>query len=224
MPGARSPSSSIFVNPLQFGAERGPGALPPPAGSRPRRLPRGGRRAGVHAGGGGHVPGGRRHRRHPGALGDRAGGRGAAGPLPRRAHGRVQALPHRRPGRGVLRREGLPAARPRPEDGARPGLPALDRRGADRARARRAGAVLAQRLPLARGAAPARWCCPGRCGPGRRWPRAAPTPCWRPPARCSPRSPRWPSTTWSCAPPTSAPRRRAARPGCWWPRGSARPG
>ena len=37
---------------------------------------------------GGHVPGGRRHRRHPGRAGRRAGGRGAAGPLRRRADGR----------------------------------------------------------------------------------------------------------------------------------------
>ena len=46
---------------------------------------------------------------------------------------------------------------------------------------------------------------PGRCGPGRRRPRTAPTPCWPPHAPCSPRSRRWPSTTWSCALPTSAP-------------------
>ena len=51
----------------------------------------------------------------------------------------------------------------------------------------------------------ARSCCPGRCGPGRRCPRAAPTPCWRPPARCSPRSPRWPSTTWTLRAPDLGP-------------------
>ena len=45
----------------------------------------------------------------------------------------------------------------------------------------------------------------GGAGRGGRRPRTAPTPCWPPHAPCSPRSRRWPSTTWSCATPDLGP-------------------
>ena len=57
-----------------------------------------------------------------------------------------------RPDVARLRREGLPAARDHPPHGRRPGHGDRDRRRADRARARRAGDVVAQRLPVAGGA------------------------------------------------------------------------
>ena len=189
---------------------RGPRPLPAPAGGRPRGLPRGGRRSWCSC------PGSTTCTRagadttvHPGPARRRAGGRGPARPLRRRAHRGREAVPHRRPGPGLLRGEGLPAARADQEDGARPGLPAGRGRRADRARAGRAGPVQPQRLPVRRG--------PGRAPPrcSGRWPRAPGCPpadrrrCWTRPARCSPRSRRSPSTTWSCATPTSArPRRR----------------
>ena len=55
-----------------------------------------------------------------------------------------------RPARRALRREGLPAARRHPPHGRRPRHGRRDRRHADRARARRPGDVVAQRLPVAR--------------------------------------------------------------------------
>ncbi len=171
---------------------RGPGPLPA-ARSRPTWRPAG-RRASSWC----SCPGCRTctpraptPRSCPGPLGDRARGRGAAGALRRGAHRGGEAVPHRRAGPRVLRREGLPAARPRQEDGARPGLPAVGGRRADRARAGRARPVLAATptCPPTTAAVPP--CCSGRWLPGPRCRRAGRRPCWTPPARCSPRSPRW---------------------------------
>ena len=75
-----------------------------------------------------------------------------ARPLRRRRDGRLQAVQHRPARRRGVRREGLPAARDHPPHGARPGHGDRDRRRADRARAGRAGDVVAQRLPVAGGA------------------------------------------------------------------------
>ena len=58
--------------------------------------------------------------------------------------------------------EGRPAARGDPPHGARPRLPGPDRRPADRARARRPGDELAQRLPRPRRSASGRPPSPGR--------------------------------------------------------------
>ncbi len=110
-PGAVVAGRVDLREPAAVRGGRGPGPLPAPARGRPRGLPRGGRRAGVPARGGGHVPRGRRHHGHPGAARRPAGGRRAARPLRRSADGGREAVPHRRPGRRVLRREGLPAAR-----------------------------------------------------------------------------------------------------------------
>ena len=101
-------------------------------------------------------------RRRPGAARPR--------PLPRRHHRRRQALQHGPARRRLLRPEGRPAAGRDPAHGARPRHPGPDRGAADRARGRRAGDELAQRLPRARGPASGRRRSRGRCAP----PRAAP--------------------------------------------------
>ena len=70
--------------------------------------------------------------------------------LRRRLHRRQQAAEHRRAGRRVLRPEGRPAGRGRQADGARPRHAGADRGPPDRARDRRARALLAQRAALPR--------------------------------------------------------------------------
>ncbi len=67
--------------------------------------------------------------------------------LPRRHHRRRQALQHRPARRRLLRPEGRPAGGGDPPHGPRPRHPGADRGAADRARGRRPGDELAQRLP-----------------------------------------------------------------------------
>ena len=69
--------------------------------------------------------------------------------LPRRHHGRREAVQHGRARRRLLRPEGRPAGGRDPAHGPRPRLPGRDRGPADRPRARRPGDELAQRLPRA---------------------------------------------------------------------------
>ena len=120
---------TIFVNPLQFAAGRGPGPLPPGPGRRPGA----GRRAGAAVVFAPPVeemfPGGTVG--HDGPRGRpvrRPGGRQPARPLRRGGHRRRQAVQPGRAVPGLLRREGLPAAGRRAPDGRRPGLAGRGRR------------------------------------------------------------------------------------------------
>ena len=98
------------------------------------------------------LPGRLRHDR-PGerALGGLRGRRARARALRRRLHRGQQAAEHRRARRRLLRPEGRAAGRRDQADGARPRHAGAHRGAADRARAGRAGAVVAQRPALARG-------------------------------------------------------------------------
>ena len=138
----------------------------------------------------------RRARRGPG------GRRARPRALRRRLHRRLQAAEHRLAGRRVLRPEGRAAGRGGQADGARPRHAEQDRGDADRARAGRPRALLAQRPPLprrprARARALARRCNAAKeavaRGRARRRSPSAP-----------PRSPRWgtstPSTSRSSTP------------------------
>ena len=202
---------SIFVNPLQFGAGRGPRPLPPHARRRTSKVCE---REGVDVVFAPAVdevyPGGEPQVTvEPGPLADVLEGTDPARPLPRRADGGRQAV---RPGparRRRLRREGLPAARAGPADGRRP-LPAASRSSAPR--------------PCA---SPTAWRCPAATATstpssGSRRPRSTATlraaqaaaGVRRATRRSTPRAP-------SCAPPRGRPRlprdhrprpRRPARP------------
>ncbi len=145
-----------------------------------------------------------------------ARGRGTAGALRRRGHRGRDPVRARRRGAGVLRPQGLPAGPGDPAHGDRPGTADRGRALRDRPRARRPGAVVAQRTAHARGPrrgarAPAR-AARGRgtrCGPASGPARPCATRCWR----CSPRSRRRHRTT--CPSPT----RTRSRSWTWSPAG-----
>ena len=139
-----------------------------------------------------------------------------AGALPRRLHGRAEAVQHRRPGRRPLRREGLPAGADHPADGPRPERAGRGAGRADGARAGRAGAEFAQPLPVTgrtSGRAADLSGAPDRAGAGaggrdRRGPAGVGTR-----ARSWPRSPARGSTTPASWTPTRSSRwRRLDRP------------
>ena len=213
--------------PAAVRAERGLRPLPAhPRGATSRSAAARRRRRRLRPAGGRDVPG----RRAAGTGRSRARsatmleGAQPARPLRRRADRRAQAAQPdpARPGR--LRREGLPAADPDPPDGARP-RPAGARSSACRPCASPTGwrcpAATATSPPpsgqtalaLSRGAA--------RPAPTAAEAGAAPMPSGRRaggPRRARPRrrstTSRSPTRTWPA-------RRRRARPGCWWPPGSA---
>ena len=143
---------SIFVNPSQFGPQRGPRPLPARRGGRPRQAAA--PSAAISCG-----------RRRPTRCTRRVCHPHRAGRRRARARERFPPALLRRGGDGVLqallcggarhrplRREGLSAALRHPPDGARSRSALADYRRADGARGRRAGAVLAQRLPDGRAA------------------------------------------------------------------------
>ena len=224
IPGAGVTVVSIFVNPLQFGPNEDLARYPRPLEADLAACREEGVELVFRPGVADMYPEGADTAVTPGVLGTELEGAVRPGHFAGRAHGGVEALPHRRPGRRVLRREGLPAARPHQEDGARPGLPALHRGRADRARARRAGALLAQRLPLRAGAAPGARPLPGgagRGGGGRARPRRRAGRRTRRARRGAGGGRRLPGAARSRPRPRAAGR---ATPGCWWPRASAPPG
>ena len=146
---------SIFVNPLQFGPTED-------LARYPRDLPRDRRLAEARGVDALFVPSeavmyppGSEIRVVAGAVGRALGGRGAAGPLRRRADGGRQALPSGRAGRGVLRAEGRAAGRAGAPDGARSRLADRARGRPHRPRVRRTRAEQPERLPRS-GAAAAR--------------------------------------------------------------------
>ena len=127
--------ASIFVNPLQFGAGRGPRPLSA-AGGGGCRAARGSRAAtccGCRRAEQLYPAGFRDHGQR--RRGQRAlGRRGAAGPFRRGGDGRRQAV-HRGPARRrLVRRKGFPAAGGDPADGGRPRPRRRDRRRSDGAR------------------------------------------------------------------------------------------
>ena len=160
MPGSTVTVVSIFVNPLQFGPNEDLARYPRPLEADLAACREEGVELVFTPGVADMYPAGADTVVTPGVLGTELEGAVRPGHFAGVLTVVVEALPHRRPGRRVLRREGLPAARPRPEDGARPGLLPLDRRRAHRPRGRRARAVVAQRLPLPRGARRGPSCCP----------------------------------------------------------------
>ena len=187
-------------------------AYPRDEAARRRAGRRRGRRRAVRPAAGGGLP---RRLRHRGAR-ERphrdAGGRPrAARPSTSTASTTVvlKLLNMARPRRRLLRPEGRPAGAGDPPHGPRPGRAGPDRGAAHRARARRAGAELAQRLPVRPPSAERALALSGALRAPRtpRWPRGElrrlgrarrrPQPSWRPPAS----SP----STWSCARPTTLP-------------------
>ena len=149
----------------------------------------------------------------------RAGGRQPARPLRRRADRRAQAAAPVRARRGVLRREGLPAARPDPADG-RATWSCRSRSSACRPCARpTAWPCPAATATSRRRSAPPRSRCPARCGPApAAGPRGRGRGAGRRARRCStarpgrrPRLPRPRRSRHSVRTPPPA------RPGCWWP-------
>ncbi len=104
----------------------------------------------------------------PGDAGHRAGGRGAARPLPGRGHGLHHAVRHRPAGARLLRPQGRAAGGGRQAGRPRPGDAAGDRRLSHRPRPGRPGALLAQRLPLSRTSERAPWRCRAPCRRGSR--------------------------------------------------------
>jgi pantoate--beta-alanine ligase len=88
-------------------------------------------------------------------------------PLPRRRHGRPQAVQHRPAAGGAVRQEGLPAADGPAQHDAPAGLADRDRRRRDGPRRRRTGALVAQRLPVGRASAPKRRACTACCASRR---------------------------------------------------------
>ena len=150
MPGAGVVAVSIFVNPLQFGPAEDLARYPRPLEADLQICRDEGVELVFAPVSTTCTPPGRHDDRRSRAARRRAGRCGPARPLRRRADRGREAVPHRRPGRRVLRREGLSAAGAGHEDGRRPELPARRGRCADRPRAGRPRALLAQRLPLAR--------------------------------------------------------------------------
>ena len=187
---------SIFVNPLQFGAER------ISTGTRSPWMPTSMlREEGVEVVFAPTAAAMYPHGPRTWFIRARWGGtrrRLAANAFRRHANRCAQAAADRRPGSCVLRREGLPAARTDQADGGGPRRRRPYRRCADSARGRRTGDVVAQPVPQR-----------GRTGAGQRVvvgaarrnvraPRGS-TRRWMPPARCSTRCPPSTSTIWRCA-------------------------
>ena len=218
-PGRLRPSvvATIFVNPMQFGPDRGPGPLPAHARRRPRDV-RG--RAGVDVVWAPAVEDVYPH-------GDAAGDRARPGPARRRCS-RARCGPATSPACSPWSRKFFNLVRPAvaffgekdyqqlppdPADGRRPGLRRRRRRGADGARAGRARPVEPQRLPVARtSGTQALRAVAGAVRRAGRAPADGADCGARSGARpCSPPSPAWPSTTSSCAAPDLGAGARARR-------------
>ena len=172
---ATSSWSSLFVNPRAVRRRRGPcplsRATKPPTAGRPSA-------AGVDLlfapTGRGALPRRVRHLGRPGRAGRVLEGDVAPRALPRRRHGVHQALLDRPAHGRLLRTEGRAAGGRHPAGRGR-SRPAAGGRGrAHRPRRRRAGASLAQCLPLAVGARRPPWPCRARSR--RVWPHMAREP------------------------------------------------
>ena len=173
-PGRRRHRRVDLREPVAVRRERGPRPLPPPAGGRPRR--RAARRASSWCscpGVGGHVPRRRRHHRsRPGRSATSWRARCGPATSPACSPWSRSCSTSSRPDVAFFGEKDYQQLIADQEDGARPRLPAGRGRRADRARARRAGPVQPQRLPLAERTAPARPPCSGR---SRRAPACRPT-------------------------------------------------
>ena len=143
-------------------------AVPAQRGARPRDLRGGGRRPRVRAAGRRGLPAGLRHDRDGRRDRRAARGRGAARALRRRGDGRRDPVLAGRRRAGLLRAQGLPAGAGDPADGAGPRAADRGRRARHGPRAGRAGAVVAQRPPVARRVGRRRRSSGGRCWPGPR--------------------------------------------------------
>ena len=112
--------ASIFVNPLQFGAERGPRPLSAAGGGGREAARASWLRPAVDADRGAALSAGFRDHGQRGGGQRALGRRGAAGPFRRRGDGGRQAVHGGAARPGLLRREGFPAAGGDPPDGDRP--------------------------------------------------------------------------------------------------------